>query len=63
MFLPPYSPHFNPIEQAFAKIKALLRKPAARTVVTLDTAIANALNARPQDEGAKDFANSEDAPK
>ena len=32
MFLPPYSPDFNPIEQVFAKIKALLRKAAARTV-------------------------------
>ena len=31
LFLPPYSPDFNPIEQAFAKIKALLRKAAART--------------------------------
>ena len=30
-FLPPYSPDFNPIEMAFAKIKALLRKAAART--------------------------------
>ncbi len=32
MFLPPYSPDFNPIEQAYAKLKALLRKAAARTV-------------------------------
>ena len=31
-FLPPYSPDFNPIEQAFAKLKALLRKAAERTV-------------------------------
>jgi transposase len=30
-FLPPYSPDFNPIENAFAKLKALLRKAAART--------------------------------
>ena len=30
-FLPPYSPDFNPIEQAFAKLKALMRKAAART--------------------------------
>jgi transposase len=30
-FLPPYSPDFNPIENAFAKLKALLRKVAART--------------------------------
>ena len=31
-FLPPYSPNFNPIEMAFAKLKALLRKAAERTV-------------------------------
>ena len=35
MFLPPYSPDFNPIEMAFAKIKALLRKAAERTVAEL----------------------------
>ena len=32
LYLPPYSPDFNPIENAFAKLKALLRKAAARTV-------------------------------
>lgn len=32
MFLPPYSPDFNPIEKAFSKLKALLRKAAERTV-------------------------------
>jgi transposase len=32
LFLPPYSPDFNPIEKAFAKLKALLRKAAERTV-------------------------------
>ena len=31
MFLPPYSPDFNPIEMAFAKLKALIRRSAART--------------------------------
>ena len=31
-YLPPYSPDFNPIEMAFAKLKALLRKAAERTV-------------------------------
>ena len=31
-FLPAYSPDLNPIEQAFAKLKALLRKAAERTV-------------------------------
>ena len=32
VYLPPYSPDFNPIENAFAKLKALLRKVAERTV-------------------------------
>ena len=31
LYLPPYSPDLNPIEQAFAKLKALLRKAACRT--------------------------------
>ena len=42
--LPPYSPDFNPIEIAFAKLKALLRKAAARTIQTLETAIADAFH-------------------
>ena len=32
LFLPPYSPDLNPIEQVFAKLKTLLRKAAERTV-------------------------------
>ena len=44
LFLPPYSPDFNPIEQAFAKLKALLRSAAARTVTNLHRAIQNALD-------------------
>jgi transposase len=39
LYLPPYSPDFNPIENAFAKLKALLRKAAERTVKGLWTAI------------------------
>ncbi|CAO4136989.1 IS630 family transposase ISMex21 [Methylorubrum extorquens] len=35
LYLPPYSPDFNPIEQIFAKLKALLRTAAARTVPDL----------------------------
>ena len=35
LFLPPYSPNFNPIENAFAKLKAMLRKAAERTVAGL----------------------------
>ncbi|GAA0750508.1 transposase [Sphingomonas trueperi] len=31
-FLPPYSPDFNPIEKAFARLKAMLRKAGERTV-------------------------------
>jgi len=38
-FLPPYSPDFNPIEMAFSKLKALLRKAAERTVEGLWAAI------------------------
>ena len=38
--LPPYSPDFNPIEQAFSKLKAILRKAAARTIPNLWNAIA-----------------------
>jgi transposase len=32
LFLPPYSPDLNPIEQVFAKLKALLRKARERTI-------------------------------
>jgi transposase len=42
-FLPPYSPDFNPIENAFAKLKALLRKVAARTRDALWNAVAAAI--------------------
>jgi transposase len=39
LYLPPYSPDFNPIETAFAKLKALLRKTAERTIAGLWAAI------------------------
>ena len=35
LYLPAYSPDFNPIEMAFSKLKTALRKGAARTVTTL----------------------------
>ena len=44
LFLPPYSPDFNPIENAFSKLKALLRKAAARTVDELWNAVASAID-------------------
>jgi len=45
LYPPPYSPDLNPIEQAFAKLKALLRTAARRTVDALWRAIGHALDA------------------
>ncbi len=45
MYLPPYSPDLNPIEEAFSKLKALLRSSAARTREALIEAMGAALNA------------------
>ena len=56
LFLPPYSPDFNPIENAFAKLKALLRKAAARTVDELWSAVASAIDTFRPAECANDFA-------
>ena len=44
-FLPPYSPDLNPIEMAFSKLKALLRKAAERTRDALWSAVAVAIEA------------------
>jgi transposase len=52
-FLPPYSPDFNPIELAFAKLKSILPKAAARTIDDLWRVIADAL----QDFTAVECAN------
>jgi|SRR5215210_1182615 len=45
LYLPPYSPDFNPIEEAFAKIKGLIRKAEARSREGLVEAIATAISA------------------
>jgi transposase len=45
LYLPPYSPDLNPIEEAFGKIKALLRKAEARTREALVEAMGRALSA------------------
>ena len=55
LFLPPYSPDFNPIENAFSKLKAILRKAAARTVPELWEAIREALPRFTPDECANYF--------
>jgi transposase len=56
-YLPAYSPDFNPIEQFFAKLKALLRKAAARTIEALIEAIADALTKVSSLECANYFAS------
>jgi transposase len=56
-YLPPYSPDLNPIEQFFAKLKALLRKAAARTIDALFAAIADALTAVSPQECQNYLAN------
>ena len=58
LYLPPYSPDFNPIEQLFAKLKALLRKAAERSVEGLWNRIACLLDAFQPDECANYFRNS-----
>jgi transposase len=56
LYLPPYSPDFNPIEMAFSKLKAMLRTAAARTIPDLWTAIAEAIEAFTPSECEKYFA-------
>lgn len=45
VFLPPYSPDLNPIEEAFSKVKGIVRKVGARTRGALDEAMGEALKA------------------
>jgi transposase len=54
-YLPPYSPDFNPIENAFSKLKAILRKTAARTIDHLWNAIRDALPQFTPDKCANSF--------
>ncbi len=56
LYLPPYSPDFNPIENAFAKLKALLRKAAARTIQGLWAAIGRLIDTFTPAECANYFA-------
>ena len=56
LYLPPYSPDFNPIENAFAKLKALLRKTAARTIPSLWDAIGRLIDTFTPAECANYFA-------
>jgi transposase len=56
LYLPPYSPDFNPIENAFSKLKALLRKAAERTLDGLWAAIGALIPAFTPQECANYFA-------
>lgn len=58
LFLPPYSPDLNPIEQVFAKLKLLLRKAAERTVDATWQRIGTLLDAFPPQECANYLRNS-----
>lgn len=58
LYLPPYSPDLNPIEQLFAKLKALLRKAAARTKDALWTVTGDLLARFTPDECANYLAHS-----
>ena len=56
MLLPAYSPDFNPIEYVFSKLKALLRKAAARSKAALWRALGALLDAFSPEECANYFA-------
>lgn len=56
LYLPPYSPDFNPIEMAFSKLKALLRKAAARTITELWDVIADGIDQITPEECKNYFA-------
>ena len=56
LYLPPYSPDFNPIEMAFSKLKALLRKAAPRTVEKLWETIGKLIDAFTPEECINYFA-------
>jgi transposase len=58
LYLPAYSPDLNPIEQAFSKIKALLRKAAERSVDALWKSIGRIIKILPPKECANFFRNS-----
>lgn len=58
LYLPLYSPDLNPIEMAFAKLKALLRTAAARTTDALWNAVAKALSAFTPDQCANYLAHA-----
>jgi transposase len=63
LYLPPYSPDFNPIENAFAKLKALPRKAAERTVDGLWAATGRLIDTFTSSECANYFAAQATTPR
>jgi transposase len=58
MFLPPYSPDLNPIENAYSKLKNHLRKSKARTLDTLENALAEIIELFPKQQCINYFKNA-----
>jgi transposase len=58
LFLPTYSPDLNPIEEAFSKVKTLVRKEGARAREALVEAIGRALRAVTPEDTASFFAHA-----
>lgn len=58
LFLPPYSPDLNPIEQAFAKLKHWLRKARARSIGEVHNSIAQIIDRFPPSQCANFFKNA-----
>ncbi len=58
LFLPPYSPDFTPIEQAFSKLKAILRGRGARTREALEQAVGLAVEAITREDAIAWFAHA-----
>ena len=55
LYLPPYSPDFNPIEKCWAQVKQHLRAAKARTVSALEQAVTTALSALTPDQAKAYF--------
>lgn len=58
LYLPPYSPDFNPIENAFAKLKALMRAKAERTIAGLWDTVGAIIECFTPDECANYFTTA-----
>jgi len=58
LYLPPYSPDLNPIEQVFAKLKAMLRKAVARSLETLWNTVGSLLDRFSDSECARYFRHA-----